>query len=319
MKPHYLGLGAGILTGVAWGGTFPIMPGLLRVLDPYWFTTIRYLGASAVLLLLLFLIEGKNAFRFQGRGWTLALLGACSIAGFNLLVLEGVRMAGPEHGGLIVALSPLFAALLLWLRNGTKPRPITLSMIALAFAGVALVITKGDAASVLHGGSGIGDLLIALGVLSMTVYQVGSAEFRDWTPLRFTTLSVAFGTAITVAITALAIAAGFSHPPSIALDTAFTGGMLYMILIGAVFAYLMWNFAVTRIGPQRAVLFMNLIPIVTFAIELALGERFAAVEYAGAAITVLALVLNNVATGARLAPATPVRAVESSRACVSVQ
>lgn len=290
------GIGAAILTSVAWGGTFPIMGVLLNIFDPFWFNSVRYVGASAVLLVLLSFIEGKRAFRFDGRGWALAFMGAASIAGFNLFVLEGVRLAGPAHGGLIVAMSPLFSALLVWLRHKTKPNRITLAMMAVAVAGVACVVTKGHIASLTHGGSILGDALVAIGVFSISVYAVGSAEFSDWSALRFTTLSVTLGTLVTLAATAVAVAIGVSHLPAAALNAAAAAGMLYMSLIGGVFAYLAWNFAVARVGSQRAVLFMNLIPVVTFGIQLLLGQRFSPIELAGAAITLMALIVNNFAT-----------------------
>ena len=47
------------------------------------------------------------------------------------------------------------------------------------------------------------------------------------------------------------------------------------------------------IGPQNAVLFSNLIPVTTFAIEIVRGYRPNVVEVAGATLTIGALVANN--------------------------
>jgi len=47
------------------------------------------------------------------------------------------------------------------------------------------------------------------------------------------------------------------------------------------------------IGPQNAVLFGNLIPVTTFGIEIVRGYRPGAVELGGAALTIAALVANN--------------------------
>ena len=67
-------------------------------------------------------------------------------------------------------------------------------------------------------------------------------------------------------------------------------------------AVLTWNAAIGLIGPQNAVLFGNLIPVTTFVIEIARGYRPNAVELAGAALTVAALVANNL-VARRPAPA----------------
>jgi len=53
------------------------------------------------------------------------------------------------------------------------------------------------------------------------------------------------------------------------------------------------NASVGSIGPQNTALFVNLVPIVAFAIEVVRGYRPAALEIAGAALTVGALVAAN--------------------------
>ena len=59
--------------------------------------------------------------------------------------------------------------------------------------------------------------------------------------------------------------------------------ILYLAIPGAFVAVLTWNAAISRLGPKNAVLFGNLIPVTTFAIEIARGYRPSGVELAGAA------------------------------------
>ena len=47
------------------------------------------------------------------------------------------------------------------------------------------------------------------------------------------------------------------------------------------------------IGPQNTALFVNLVPIVAFGVQIIRGYRPAALEVGGAALTVLALVAAN--------------------------
>ena len=61
-------------------------------------------------------------------------------------------------------------------------------------------------------------------------------------------------------------------------------------------AVVSWNGAVAALGPQNATLFGNLIPMTTFVIEIARGYRPGALELFGAALTIAALVANNVLT-----------------------
>jgi drug/metabolite transporter (DMT)-like permease len=54
-----------------------------------------------------------------------------------------------------------------------------------------------------------------------------------------------------------------------------------------------FNAGARALGPLNAMLMLNLIPIGVFAIEAALGRSFAAIELAGAALVIGALVANN--------------------------
>ena len=86
--------------------------------------------------------------------------------------------------------------------------------------------------------------------------------------------------------------------------------LLYVILAGAVVAVLAWNLGVKKLGPANGSLFINLVPVVTFAIAIAQGYRPGATELAGAALTIAALV------GANLAGR---RAAARARAAVPAQ
>ena len=303
MNARVLGLLAGLITAAAWGGMFPIFGALLKRMDGFWLTSFRYTGAALVLVVLLLAIEGTKAFRLDRRWPLLVLIGTLAIAGFNLLVLGGMKLSTPVHGALMVAMGPAFAALVAWMRTKVAPKPVVIGTIVVAFVGVALVATKGSFATVLHG-SLAGDAIMAAGVLCFAIYTIFAPAFKDWSSLRFTTLSVGLGAVATLLVTGAATAAGFSHVPALQLDATLVWGMLYIILFAAVAAFILWNFAIQKIGAQNTVLFMNAVPIVSFAVALIAGQRFSAVEYAGAALTIAALVAGNLASRSN-APVAP--------------
>ena len=72
-----------------------------------------------------------------------------------------------------------------------------------------------------------------------------------------------------------------------------TPQIAYLAIPGAFIAVLTWNGAIALIGPQNTVLFGNLIPVTTFAIEIARGYRPTVAELAGAGLTIGAVVANN--------------------------
>jgi len=67
-----------------------------------------------------------------------------------------------------------------------------------------------------------------------------------------------------------------------------------MSLIAGVVGVLMWNVGNKILTPQNGSLFMNLVPVVTFVIEVMQGYNLSVIELLGAIITIVSIILNNV-------------------------
>jgi drug/metabolite transporter (DMT)-like permease len=283
----------GITSGAIWGVMFVIGKSALDRVDAFHLTTIRYGIAGAALLAIQAAVEGWSALRLEGRGRRLWLVGSLGFAGFNLLAFTGLDHARPESAALIVAFAPLATALVLWLRTGVPPSHGVLVTFAIALIGVFFVVTHGDPASIVRGSVGWGDGLVLAGVVSFVFYTLGAAEFRDFSPLRYTALTAGLGWLTVAAATAAVTLSGWKPLPSAADVWEVTPQIAYITVLGAVVAVLAWNAAAGSIGPQNTALFVNLVPVVAFAVQIVRGYRPAALEIAGAAVTILALVAAN--------------------------
>ncbi len=281
------------VTAVIWGGQFVVGKSALSRVDAFPLTTVRYALAAALLLALLAAVEGRSALRLGGMGWRLFLLGALGFAGFNLFAYTGLQHARPQSASLIVALGPLVTAVVLWLRDGTRPARTTGAALVVALIGVALVVSRGHPETIVNGSIGWGDGLVLLGVTCFVLYTLGAARYTTLSPLRYTALTAALGWLAIAGATVVALVTGLSRTPSASDVGAVTPAILYLALPGAVIAVLTWNAAVGKIGPQNVSLIGNLIPVTTFAIEIVRGYRPNAVELAGAGIALGALAANN--------------------------
>jgi drug/metabolite transporter (DMT)-like permease len=293
MKGFAAGVAFATLTALIWGGQFVVGKSALSRVDAYPLTTIRYALAAVLLLLLLLAFEGRRAFALEGRGLRLFALGTLGFAGFNLLAYTGLEHAQPTSAALVVALAPLVTAVVLWIQRGVRPSRVTAIAMAVALAGVALVISHGDPASIVDGSIGWGDGLVLLGVVSFVFYTLEAATMPNFSPLRYTALTASLGWLTIAGATLVAVVAGVVPAPSAADVAAVTPEILYLAIPGAVVAVLTWNAAVPRIGAQNVSLIGNLIPVTTFAIEIVRGYRPGGLELAGAALTIGALAANN--------------------------
>jgi len=269
----------------------------LPYLDAFALGTVRYFFGVALFVLLVAALEGRGALRYQGRFLPAAGFGVVGITGFNLFVWIGLTLTLPEHAAVILALQSPLTALAVWVARGQRPATFTLGCVVVALAGVLLVVTKGEplraVAELARGGALLGDLLVLLGAIAWAIYTLGVGHFAGWTPVRYTALTCLPGLGGLIVMNAVAIALGWASLPTTGALAAVAWQIAYFA-IGTVFlGVLGFNNAARRLGPLNAMLMLNVVPVLVFGIEAALGRRFATIELAGAAIVIAALVANN--------------------------
>lgn len=294
-----------LITVCGWGFMYPASKVATSAgIDGYWLTAIRYGAGCLLVSSLLLALEGRHSFVFGQRRLHLWVVGTVGFAGLNFLTFLGVAKSSAEHATVILALMPLMPVALNRLSGGERPGKVTLWCCAAALTGATLVITRGEIPAMslaTIGDNTVGDLLLLAATFCWVVYTRWARAFSDWTPLRVTALSSLMGTLSILAITAIATAAGIAQPPSPAVLAEVRWELL--ILIGTTAVIVTWNGGIKRIGLVNGMLFVNLVPVVTFLIGFARGARYHEAELIGAAITLLALLINNLLSRPRATPA----------------
>ena len=263
------------------------------MLDPFFLGSFRYAFGVLLFVAILWIAEGRQALRYQGRFLPAAVYGLVGFCGFNILVWWGLAYTRPEHAAIIMALQTPMTALAVWLTRGLRPAPFTVGCIAMAIGGVLVVVTKGELAHAFEGGSLLGDLLVFFGAVSWVVYTMAGGHFAGWSPLRMTVLTCIPGTVGLVAVNAFTIAAGYSALPTLEQLLSVKWQLAYFVVFTVVLGVLGFNNGVKHLGALNAMLMLNLIPIIVFSIEAWLGRSFSAIELGGAAIVIGALAANN--------------------------
>lgn len=296
-----------LIATLSWGAMFPVMTSALTRMDPYTFTSMRYGIAGLVFLAVLWLREGRAALSLKGERAGLAwLLGSAGFVGFGFLVFLGQKLAG-ETGALtasiMMATMPMLGILVNWALRRVAPPAVSVLLILMSFCGVAIVVTRGDVASLLQAPSNYAaNALIILGALCWVTYTVGAAFFPTWSPYRYTALTTALGMSSVLVLNAALLGFGAVPLPS-AADFAFVvPHVLYMAFVAGFVGVLCWNLGNRILGPLNGVLFMDVVPLTAFVISSLSGIVPRPVEILGACITGTALVLNNLYMRRRLAP-----------------
>ena len=282
---------------LCWVPLFSVAKRTLPHLDAFALGTVRYALGAALFVGLLAAVEGRPALRYEGRLAAASLFGLIGITGFNLFVWLGLGFTLPEHASVILALQTPLTAVAVWLTRGQRPAAFTLGCVAVAIAGVVLVVTKGRPGAALTdivaGRALLGDVLVFLGALAWTTYTLAAARFGGWSPLRYTVLTCLPGFAGLVLAQVVAVWLGLSRVPGIEDLYAVRWQIAYFALCTVVLGVLAFNAATRRLGPLNTMLMLNLVPVGVFAVEAALGRSFSSPELFGAALVIGALIANN--------------------------
>jgi len=133
-----------------------------------------------------------------------------------------------------------------------------------------------------------GDLLMAAAVVLYALYSVLLRRRPPLHPLSLLAATFAFGAAALFPAF-LAECALYGAP---ALDGRVAASVLYVALFPSIVAYFCWNRGIDRLGPNRAGLFINLIPVFAALLSAALlGERVQGFHLAGLALIAGGMIL----------------------------
>jgi drug/metabolite transporter (DMT)-like permease len=247
-----------VLTAVFWGGTFIAGRQVAQDLGPFTIAFLRFAMASALLLSLTRIKEGRFP-PIHGRQIPLVLLlGMTGSFAYNALFFKGLSLIEAGRAALIVATCPAFIAVASVLLLREKLSRIQMIGIPLSILGAAVVISKGDLHQMVTGGIGPGELFILGCVLSWTVYSlIGKVVMRWLSPLAAVSYSSLAG-AIALAVPALCEGLPRTLGRARWLDWI---SIAYLAVFGTVLGFVWFYEGVRLIGTTRAGLFINFVPI----------------------------------------------------------
>lgn len=210
----------------------------------------------------------------------LLFVGCGLVAGSVYFIAENVALEYTlvTNVSLITSLPPLLTVLLVGLvYKNNRPGRWSYIGSAVAFVGVGLVIFNSSFNMALNP---IGDLLSLLAAFCWAIYGLILKPLNARYTEMFITRKVFFYGVLT-AIPFLAVQPEISSPATL-LDPTCLFNMLFLALMCSAAAYLMWAFAIVKIGPVTASNYIYFQPVITMIFAmLALGEKITPTGYAG--------------------------------------
>lgn len=267
------------VAAVVWGGSIVGQKYALGSFSAVEVSVLRGVGALAILIPLWWGQEGR-AIKLGRRDLGILCALGLAVLGNHLLTLFGLRYIAAASAGVIIGASPAITALLSSLLVKDVPFSKVAAGCAVSFAGVALVSGVGGAGAA-GASPWLGGTLVLLGLISWALYTIGSGSIMgrlSALTVNWTTLAISLLLQIPLLWTdQKVLQSGF--------DTVPLGGwvaLAYLIVFATALGQQAWLYGVQGVGPSRAGVFVNLIPVSALLLSsVVLGEAIGMKEGVG--------------------------------------
>lgn len=280
-----------ILTTLFWGGTFVAGKMAAENIGAFSIGFLRFAIASTLLLALTRKIEGRLPPLKKSQIVPIILLGLIGIFAYNVMFYKGLKIIEASRAALIIATCPIFITIFSAMFLKEKLTPLKVLGIAVSVCGATVVISKGDISQIIDGGLGRGELYIFFCVLCWATYSlIGKSVMKDLSPLASVSYSALVGT---IALAVPACLEGFIG--NIAHQSARDWLCIsYLGIFGTVIGFVWYYEGVESLGPTKAGLFINFVPIFGIICAcLILHEQITFSLAVGAALVISGVYLTN--------------------------
>ena len=221
----------------------------------------------------------------------LTILAITSVSAFNSLVYLALNYTQAIDTILMISIIPVFVLFLSSVLGVEKFNLFQLMGLIVSFVGVLIIFSNADLGKILNLNFNIGNVWMLLAVFCWALYS----SLLKKKKLPFSTLGMV---EILASIGLIFLIPQFigeqMYGKEIKFNKAFFLILTFVTLFASIAAYYSWNKAIELIGPNRASIFLHLMPV--FGVILAiiiLKEKFQMYHFIGATFIVSGIYLSN--------------------------
>jgi drug/metabolite transporter (DMT)-like permease len=240
----------------------------------------------AVALLILLPIAAPDLKRnwhvVRAKWFTLALLGSLGATLFNTMIYVGLQYTAATNGVLFNSVTPILIIVMSWLVFRERLGAWQTMGVVLSLAGVAAIVARGEPQMLAALKFNRGDLWLISAMFLWAIYTIVLRRRPSGlSAIGFLAAMLLLGLPVLLPfyLWELFTRGGF------AVSIPAVAALAYYGTLPSVVAYLFWNRGVAQIGPNKAGLFVHLMPVFGVLLSVIfLGERLYAYHFVGAAL-----------------------------------
>ncbi|VAW23716.1 Permease of the drug/metabolite transporter (DMT) superfamily [hydrothermal vent metagenome] len=283
-----------VLAPMFWGGN--IVSGKLAVgnVDPFVLVVGRWAGAILIIVPLAWPHLSRDWKKIRPSLPLLALFGIFGFTGFNVLMYNSSLYTSAINGSIEQALIPVMVLLGNFLIFAVRPKLLQVLGLVLTIVGVILVATHGEPGRILALDVNIGDAMVLLACFFYASYSLALRFRPDVHWLSFLAVTSLF--ALVAAVLAQGfIGGGMARFFSLLPQITSRGWLIiiYVMSFPSILAQLFYARGVEIVGPNRASIFINLLPVFgTLLSVIIVGESFQLYHAAASVLVILGIILS---------------------------
>lgn len=214
----------------------------------------------------------------------LAIMAVMGMALFQALIYAALATTSANSVAVLETGIPVATAVVMAVIFKERLRGAQWVGVLLSVWGAIWVVTKGQPTQALHNAS-VGSAIMVLAIACWVVYSL--AVRRWWADLPIYASLPPMGAIGVLVLLPLAWLEYLIIEPTLSLDSATLGAVVYLGLGPSLVAFVCYNRALALIGPSRASLALNLLPVATMLLGYAVfGYAVTAAQAVGSVMTI---------------------------------
>jgi drug/metabolite transporter (DMT)-like permease len=280
------------LCALFWSGNFIVGKfATLYEVPPFTLNFFRWLIVWIILIPFTFRDLLKNIQTIKKNFYSILLMSVTSISIFNSVVYYSLNFTQVLNGALMISTIPV---LIIFISFIFKTEEINVSQIfglILSITGVIVIITKLDFSKLINLDLNKGDVWLLIAMLSWAIYSTMLMTHKTGLKyLSFMSVIVSIGLFFLIPQFLFEL----NNNQIIKFNITVFLITSYVVFFAGLGSYILWNKAVIIVGPNKAGIFLHLMPVFSsFMAIFLLNERLMNFHIIGAIIIVIGIYLSS--------------------------
>ena len=292
MSKNYLAYSLLVFATFCWSGNFIVGKfAYLFEVPPLTLNFLRWVSVWLILIPFTYKEIYINLNNIKKNWMVISFMGVITISTFNSVVYFALNYTQVINAVLVLAAIPAVTIIISSLMKVDKTNILQLIGLLLSIIGISAIISNADINKIFSLNFNKGDLWMLVCVLTWSLYST-LLKKHNFKFSQFTLIQ------LMVSVGIIFLIPQFLYEQSMGLEIKFNKAffviLFYVVIFPALIAYYCWQKGVEIVGPNRATMFIQLMPLLSALLAIIIfQEKFEFYHFIGALFILSGIYLSN--------------------------